>query len=91
MCYSACARIGAVHSVIFAGFSADSIRDRVLDSETRMVITADGGYRRGKVLELKKIVDKGVMTCDCIQDVIVVKRGGDHLVDCPRLAGRDSW
>ena len=56
----ACARIGAVHSVIFAGFSADSIRDRVLDSETRMVITADGGYRRGKVLELKKIVDEGV-------------------------------
>lgn len=87
----ACARIGAVHSVIFAGFSADSIRDRVLDSETRMVITADGGYRRGKVLELKKIVDEGVMTCDCVQDVIVVKRGGDHLVDCPMMDGRDSW
>ena len=87
----ACARIGAVHSVIFAGFSADSIRDRVLDSETRMVITADGGYRRGKVLELKKIVDEGVMTCDCVQDVIVVKRGGDHLVDCPMMDGRDRW
>ena len=87
----ACARIGAVHSVIFAGFSADSIRDRVIDSGTRMVITADGGYRRGKVLELKKIVDEGVMTCDCIQDVIVVKRGGDHLVDCPMMDGRDSW
>ena len=87
----ACARIGAVHSVIFAGFSADSIRDRVLDSETRMVITADGGYRRGKVLELKKIVDEGVMTCDCVQDVIVVKRGEDHLVDCPMMDGRDSW
>ena len=87
----ACARIGAVHSVIFAGFSADSIRDRILDSETRMVITADGGYRRGKVLELKKIVDEGVMTCDCVQDVIVVKRGGDHLVDCPMMDGRDSW
>ena len=54
-----------MHSVIFAGFSADSIRDRILDSQTRMVITADGGYRRGKVLELKKIVDEGVMTCDC--------------------------
>lgn len=87
----ACARIGAVHSVIFAGFSADSIRDRVLDSETRMVITADGGYRRGKVLELKKIVDEGVMTCDCVQDVIVVKRGEDHLVDCPMMDGRDNW
>ena len=87
----ACARIGAVHSVIFAGFSADSIRDRVLDSETRMVITADGGYRRGKVLELKKIVDEGVMTCDCVQDVIVVKRGGNHLVDCPMMDDRDRW
>ncbi len=87
----ACARIGAVHSVIFAGFSADSIRDRVLDSETRMVITADGGYRRGKVLELKKIVDEGVVTCDCVKDVIVVKRGGDHLVDCPMMYGRDRW
>jgi len=87
----ACARIGAVHSVIFAGFSSDSIRDRVLDSETRMVITADGGYRRGKMLELKKIVDEGVETCGCVKDVIVVKRGDDHPVDCPMKDGRDSW
>ena len=80
----ACARIGAVHSVIFAGFSADAIRDRVLDSETRMVITADGGYRRGKILELKKIVDEGVENCQCIKDVIVVQRGearSDRLSD----------
>ncbi|MBL6918995.1 MAG: acetate--CoA ligase [Puniceicoccaceae bacterium] len=87
----ACARIGAVHSVIFAGFSADSIRDRVLDSETRMVITADGGYRRGKMLQLKKIVDEGVANCDCVKDVIVVKRGDGHPVDCPMVDGRDSW
>jgi acetyl-CoA synthetase len=87
----ACARIGAVHSVIFAGFSADSIRDRVLDSETRMVITAGGGYRRGKMLELKKIVDEGVANCDCVKDVIVVKRGDNHPVACPMLDGRDSW
>jgi acetyl-CoA synthetase len=87
----ACARIGAVHSVIFAGFSADSIRDRVLDSETRMVITADGGYRRGKMLELKKIVDEGVANCDCVKDVIVVKRGDGHPVACPMVDGRDSW
>lgn len=87
----ACARIGAVHSVIFAGFSADSIRDRVLDSETRMVITADGGYRRGKMLQLKKIVDEGVANCDCVKDVIVVKRGDDHPVACPMVDGRDSW
>jgi acetyl-CoA synthetase len=87
----ACARIGAVHSVIFAGFSADSIRDRVLDSETRMVITGDGGYRRGKVLELKKIVDEGVEGCACVKDVIVVQRGEAHPIDCPMQAGRDAW
>jgi acetyl-CoA synthetase len=87
----ACARIGAVHSVIFAGFSADSIRDRVLDSETCMVITGDGGYRRGKVLELKKIVDEGVEECACVKDVIVVKRGDAHPIDCPMKEGRDSW
>ncbi len=87
----ACARIGAVHSVIFAGFSADSIRDRVLDSEARMVITGDGGYRRGKMLELKKIVDEGVASCDCISDVLVVRRGESHPVDCPMQEGRDHW
>ncbi len=87
----ACARIGAVHSVIFAGFSADAIRDRVLDSEARMVITADGGYRRGKVLELKKIVDEGVESCECIKDVIVIKRGDEHPIPCEMIAGRDSW
>ena len=87
----ACARIGAVHSVIFAGFSADSIRDRVLDSETRMVITADGGYRRGKMLELKSIVDEGVANCDCVKDVIVVKRGNDYPVVCSMVDGRDRW
>ena len=87
----ACARIGAVHSVIFAGFSADAIRDRVLDSETRMVITADGGYRRGKILELKKIVDEGIENCQCIKDVIVVKRGDAHPIDCPMQDERDCW
>jgi len=87
----ACARIGAVHSVIFAGFSADSIRDRVLDSETCMVITADGGYRRGKMLQLKQIVDEGIASCECVKDVVVVKRGDAHSVDCNMQEGRDSW
>ena len=87
----ACARIGAVHSVIFGGFSADSIRDRVLDSDTRMVITADGGYRRGKILELKKIVDEGVANCACIQDVLVIERGGAQAIDCPMVEGRDHF
>lgn len=87
----ACARIGAVHSVIFGGFSADSIRDRVLDSDTRMVITADGGFRRGKILELKKIVDEGVANCACIQDVLVIERGGAQAIDCPMVEGRDHF
>ena len=86
----ACARIGAVHSVIFAGFSSESIRDRVLDMKARMVITADAGYRRGKVLELKKIVDAGISSCDCLSEVLVVKRGIDGL-ECPMTEGRDIW
>ena len=87
----ACARIGAVHSVIFAGFSSESIRDRVEDCQTRMIITADGGYRRGKVLELKKIVDEGIVNCNSISEVLVIKRGGDLAIDCPMSEGRDFW
>ena len=87
----ACARIGAVHSVIFAGFSSESIRDRVEDCQTRMIITADGGYRRGKVLELKKIVDEGIANCNSISEVLVIKRGGDLVIDCPMSEGRDFW
>lgn len=87
----ACARIGAVHSVIFAGFSSDSIRDRVLDSQARMVITADAGYRRGKILELKKIVDAGVASCECLSEVLVVRRGAVPEQECPMTEGRDFW
>lgn len=86
----ACARVGAVHSVVFAGFSADSIRDRVLDSESKWVITGDGGYRRGKVLNLKEIVDEGIEGCDCVESVLVVARGGIE-VDCRMQPGRDLW
>ena len=87
----ACARIGAVHSVIFAGFSSESIRDRVEDCQARMVITADGGYRRGKILELKKIVDEGVSNCSSISEVLVIKRGGEVAIDCPMAEGRDFY
>ena len=87
----ACARIGAVHSVIFAGFSSESIRDRVEDCQARMVITADGGYRRGKILELKKIVDEGVKNCSSISEVLVIKRGGEVAIDCPMTEGRDFY
>ena len=87
----ACARIGAVHSVIFAGFSSESIRDRIEDCQARMIITADGGYRRGKILELKKIVDEGISDCNSISEVLVVKRGGDLAIDSPMSEGRDFW
>ncbi|MFP4540656.1 MAG: AMP-binding protein, partial [Opitutales bacterium] len=88
----ACARIGAVHSVIFAGFSAESIRDRVIDASSKMVITGDGGWRRGKVLELKSIVDAGVEACESIEKVLVVARdpAGERF-SCEMREGRDAW
>ncbi|MET3870131.1 AMP-binding protein, partial [Puniceicoccus vermicola] len=87
----ACARIGAVHTVIFAGFSSNSIRDRVLDCGARCVITADGGWRRGQILNLKSIVDEAVEGVDCIQEVIVVKRGHGDPFPCRIKEGRDHW
>jgi len=87
----ACARIGAVHTVIFAGFSSNSIRDRVLDCGARCVITADGGWRRGQILNLKSIVDEAVDGVDCVQDVIVVKRGHGDPFPCRIKEGRDHW
>jgi len=88
----ACARIGAVHSVIFAGFSAESIKDRVLDAKSRLVITGDGGWRRGKILELKKIVDAGVAECPCVEKVLVVARDrGSDAFTCEMRAPRDIW
>jgi acetyl-CoA synthetase len=87
----ACARIGAVHSVIFAGFSAESIRDRVLDSQTKLVITADGGWRRGNVLPLKNIVDEAIADCDCVEKVVIVKRGHGDPFPCRVKQGRDYW
>lgn len=88
----ACARIGAVHSVIFAGFSAESIKDRVQDQKSKLVITADGGWRRGKALMLKDIVDEGVAECPSVSKVLVVQR---HLDKEPFQhtwnADRDVW
>jgi len=88
----ACARIGAVHSVIFAGFSAESIKDRVLDADCKMVITGDGGWRRGKPLPLKSVVDAGIADCACVENVLVVARNprGERF-DCEMQAGRDVW
>jgi acetyl-CoA synthetase len=70
----ACARIGAIHTVIFSGFSASSIRDRVLDSRSKVIITADGGYRRGSVVKLKDTIDDAIKDLDFVQNVIVLKR-----------------
>ncbi|MBL8006457.1 MAG: acetate--CoA ligase [Ignavibacteria bacterium] len=71
-----CARIGAVHSVIFGGFSAHAITDRVLDSEASLIITADGAFRRGQIVHLKNNVDEALPNCPSVKNVIVVKRCG---------------
>ena len=84
----ACARIGVVHSVIFGGFSAHAIVDRVHDASCRAIITADGGYRRGTVLPLKPTVDEALADCPTVEQVIVVRRGGNEV----RMQdGRDVW
>ena len=86
----ACARIGATHSVVFGGFSAQSLRDRIEDTGAKLVITADNQMRGGKQLPLKSIVDEALTLggCDSIQHVLVVKRSG---ADIPMKAGRDLW
>ena len=80
----ACARIGAVHSVIFAGFSAEAIRERVLDSGAQLVITADGGWRKGNLLPLKNIVDEALQDCACVKHVVVVKRAVEGTFELKR-------
>ena len=93
----ACSRIGAPHSVVFGGFSAESLRDRIRDAEARVLITADGGYRRGGVVALKRAADEAVEEeggCPTIEHVVVVARGGsagDVLGDAKMKEGRDVW
>ena len=70
----ACARIGVTHTVVFSGFSAVSLKDRIEDSESKLVITADGGYRRGNIVKLKETVDEVIVDLDFVKNVIVVKR-----------------
>jgi len=70
----ACARIGATHTVVFSGFSSSSLRDRISDSESKIVITADGSYRRGKVVKLKEVVDEAISDLDFVKNVIVLER-----------------
>ncbi len=84
----ACARIGAIHSVIFGGFSAESIADRNNDASAKVVLTADGGWRRGKVLELKKTVDEALEKSPTVESVIVLKRTENEV---EMIEGRDYW
>lgn len=70
----ACSRLGATHSIIFSGFSAQAIADRINDSQSRVVITADGGYRRGKVVKLKEVVDEAIKSCPSVKHVVVLNR-----------------
>ena len=85
----ACARIGAPHSVVFAGFSPESLRDRINDSEAKVVITSDGGYRRGGVIPLKRSVDESLEGAPTVEKVVVVRRTGtaDELMQ----PERDVW
>ncbi|SKB44528.1 acetyl-CoA synthetase [Sphingobacterium nematocida] len=84
----ACARIGAIHSVVFGGFSAQSIADRINDAECKLVITSDGGFRGNKVLELKSIVDDALMQCQSVEKVIVLTRTRTPI---SMIKGRDVW
>ena len=90
----ACARIGAVHSVVFGGFSAESLRDRINDAQAKVLITADGGYRRGQIIPLKRTADEALHGCPSIQHVMVVRRragaDGDEAF-AEMTEGRDHW
>ena len=84
----ACARIGAAHSVVFGGFSAISLTDRINDAEAKVLITADGGWRRGEVFPLKHTADEALLGTPTITDVVVVRRGGNEIT---MQDGRDHW
>ncbi len=90
----ACARIGAIHSVVFGGFSSDSLRDRMNDAAAKVVVTADGGYRRGQVVPLKRNTDRALEEAPTVQHVVVVQRrpggAGDESFATMR-EGRDHW
>ena len=84
----ACARIGAVHSVVFGGFAAEALRSRIDDAEAKLVITADGQFRRGHAMALKPAVDEAVVHCPSVEHVLVVRRTGQ---DVDWTEGRDLW
>jgi acetyl-CoA synthetase len=87
----ACARIGAPHTVVFGGFSAEALAGRINDAEAKLVITADGGWRRGKPSELKPAVDEALQSTPSVHNVLVVKRLGEHASITNMVDGRDHW
>jgi acetyl-CoA synthetase len=87
----ACARIGAVHSVVFGGFSADSLRDRINDAEAVLLVTADGGYRRGQIVPLKQMADEALKGTSSIRNVVIVQRQTGGAFPVHVQEGRDHW
>jgi acetyl-CoA synthetase len=87
----ACARIGAPHSVVFGGFSADSLADRIQDSESKVLVTADGGFRRGGVVSLKQAADDALESCPTVEKVVVLERVGRERASIRMEDGRDVW
>jgi acetyl-CoA synthetase len=86
----ACARIGAPHSVVFGGFSAEALRDRINDAQAKLVITADGGFRRGSIVPLKQYTDEAIREAPSVEKVVVVRRVNNHGLT-PMQEGRDYW
>ena len=84
----ACARIGATHSIVFGGFSAEAVRDHMNDAQAKLIVTADGGWRRGAIVPLKASVDAAVEHCPTVETVLVVRRTGEKVVI---VEGRDHW
>ena len=84
----ACARIGAIHSIIFAGFSSTALADRIIDAQAKVVIASDGGFRGNKTTPIKTIVDEAVAKCDSVETLIIKKRTGDQVL---MKEGRDFW
>jgi acetyl-CoA synthetase len=83
----ACARIGAIHSVVFSGFSAQALIDRANDAKSKVIVTADGGIRKGRLVELKKVVDESLLSLPSVEHVVVLKRAGNKVNTGPK----DLW
>src|ERR1051325_3908284 len=87
----ACARIGAIHSVVFGGFSSESLRDRINDAQATVLVTADGGWRRGQIVPLKRMADEALEGTPSIQHVVIVQRLHGSPIEVHVKEGRDHW